>query len=136
MAVLYHVGRPIGFNRKFMFLQYINFDGQLVAENQQIATINNRALRYGDGLFETMLWKDGDIRFLDLHVKRLQRGMETLQLEEFAKFDAFFIRSKAEELIRKNNMLGQQVRVRLTRSEEHTSELQSRENLVCRLLLE
>src|SRR5690606_673761 len=114
MAVLYHVGRPIGFNRKFMFLQYINFDGQLVAENQQIATINNRAVRYGDGLFETMLWKVGDVRFLGLHVKRLQRGMETLQLEEFAKFDAFFIRSKAEELIRKNNMLGQQVRVRLT----------------------
>src|SRR5690606_42051778 len=28
------------------------------------------------------------------------------------------------------------IRVRHTRSEEHTSELQSRENLVCRLLLE
>ena len=96
-----------------MSLQYINFDGQLIAENQQIATIENRALRYGDGLFETMLWKDGDIRFLDLHVKRLQQGMQTLQLDEYAKFDAFFIRSKTEELIRKNNMLGQQVRVRL-----------------------
>src|SRR5690606_41850072 len=30
----------------------------------------------------------------------------------------------------------QEVRVQFTRSEEHTSELQSRENLVCRLLLE
>src|SRR5207302_9694973 len=28
------------------------------------------------------------------------------------------------------------IRIRLQRSEEHTSELQSRENLVCRLLLE
>src|SRR5690606_28159028 len=83
------------------------------AENQQIATIDNRALRYGDGLFETMLWKDGNIRFLDLHIKRLQQGMQTLQLEEYTKFDAFFVRSKTEELIRKNNMLGQQVRVRL-----------------------
>src|SRR5690606_42079388 len=81
--------------------------------NQQIATIDNRALRYGDGLFETMLWKDGDIRFLDLHIERLQQGMQTLQLEEYTKFDAFFIRSKTEELIRKNNMIGQQVRVRL-----------------------
>lgn len=96
-----------------MSLQYINFDGQLVAENQHIATVENRALRYGDGLFETMLWKDGDIRFLDRHVKRLQEGMQTLQLEEHAKFDAFFIRSKTEDLIRKNNMIGQQVRVRL-----------------------
>ena len=96
-----------------MSLQHINFDGQLLAENQHIATIDNRALRYGDGLFETMLWKDGDLRFLDLHIKRLQQGMQTLQLEESTKFDAFFIRSKTEELIRKNNMLGQQVRVRL-----------------------
>src|SRR5690606_41517369 len=31
---------------------------------------------------------------------------------------------------------GRAVRVRRRRSEEHTSELQSRENLVCRLLLE
>src|SRR5690606_39848422 len=32
--------------------------------------------------------------------------------------------------------LGRPLRTRLSRSEEHTSELQSRENLVCRLLLE
>lgn len=97
-----------------MSLQYINFDGRFVAENEHIATIDNRSLRYGDGLFETMLWKDGDIRFLDLHVNRLQQSMQLLQLDEEAKFDSFFIRTKAEELIRKNNMLGQQVKVRLT----------------------
>src|SRR5207302_6962944 len=33
-------------------------------------------------------------------------------------------------------VLGQQHAHRVARSEEHTSELQSRENLVCRLLLE
>lgn len=99
--------------RKRMSLHYINFDGQIVAESQQIASIDNRALRYGDGLFETMLWKDGDIRFLKQHIERLQQGMQTLQLEESTKFDEFFLRSKTEELIRKNNMIGQQARVRL-----------------------
>src|SRR5436309_5192833 len=34
------------------------------------------------------------------------------------------------------DFLGEGDEERLTRSEEHTSELQSRENLVCRLLLE
>lgn len=96
-----------------MSLQFINFDGQIIAEDQHIATIDNRALRYGDGLFETMLWKDGDIRFLDFHVERLQGGMQLLQFDEYTKFDTFFIRSKTEELIRKNNMIGQVVRVRL-----------------------
>lgn len=37
-----------------MSLQYINFDGQFIAENQSVVTIDNRALRYGDGLFETI----------------------------------------------------------------------------------
>lgn len=96
-----------------MSLHYINFNGQLIAEDQQIATIDNRALRYGDGLFETMLWKDGDIRFLDLHVKRLQESMQLLQLDDYTTFDTFFIRAKVEELVRKNNMIGQRARVRL-----------------------
>lgn len=92
---------------------YINFDGQIIAEDQPVVGIHSRALRYGDGLFETMLWKDGDIRFLDFHIDRLQRGLKLLQFEEYSKFDSFFVRSRVEELVRKNNMLGQSLRVRL-----------------------
>src|SRR5690606_41882345 len=40
------------------------------------------------------------------------------------------------ELINKMNNIKDNELFTLTRSEEHTSELQSRENLVCRLLLE
>src|SRR5690606_41991376 len=36
----------------------------------------------------------------------------------------------------RTDAVGEQRRVAVRRSEEHTSELQSRENLVCRLLLE
>lgn len=96
-----------------MSVVYLNFNGQLVAEHENIANIENRALRYGDGVFETMLWKDGDIRFIDFHIERLQKSLQLLQFEEFTKFDTFFLRSKVEELVRKNNMVGQQVRVRL-----------------------
>lgn len=97
-----------------MSVSYINVNGQLLADNQPIALVGDRALRYGDGLFETMLWKDGEIRFLDFHLERLQKGMEKIKLEEFQKFDAYYVRTMTEELIRKNNMLGQQVRVRLS----------------------
>src|SRR5690606_13470333 len=79
----------------------------------EIFSIENRGFRYGDGLFETMLYKDGDIRFLNFHVERLQQGMELIHLDDANLFDEFFMRSKTEELIRKNNMLGQQVRIRL-----------------------
>src|SRR5690606_19884602 len=92
---------------------YINFNGNIVPEEQEIFSIENRGFRYGDGLFETMLYKDGDIRFLNFHVARLQQGMELIHLDDSNLFDEFFIRSRSEELIRKNNMLGQQVRIRL-----------------------
>ncbi len=92
----------------------INFNGNLVPDTQPVVEVDNRAFRYGDGLFETMLWKDGDLRFLNFHVERLQQGMEMLHFEDLNLFDEFFIRTRAEELIRKNNMLGQQVRVRFS----------------------
>ena len=84
-----------------MPIQYINFNGSLVPEDMAVISADNRAFRYGDGLFETMLWKDGDIRFLDFHVERLQEGLQLLQFEDTGVFDSFFIRAKTEELIRK-----------------------------------
>src|SRR5690606_25433769 len=51
--------------------------------------------------------------FLNFHVERLQKGLQLLHFDEVTKFDVFFLRSKAEELIRKNNMIGHSVRVRL-----------------------
>jgi branched-chain amino acid aminotransferase len=93
---------------------YINFNGNILPEEQEIFSIENRAVRYGDGLFETMLFKDGEIRFLTFHMERLQKGMLALHLEDVNLYDEFFFRSKVEELIRKNNMVGQLVRIRLT----------------------
>ncbi|WP_164112519.1 MULTISPECIES: aminotransferase class IV [Sphingobacterium] len=92
---------------------YMNYNGTLVPEEHTIFTANSRAFRYGDGIFETMLYKDGEIRFLDFHIERLQRSMQRLSLEKAGKFDTYFIKASTEELIRKNNMLGQRVRVRL-----------------------
>lgn len=92
---------------------YIDFNKHFIPEKEAIVTAENRAFRYGDGLFETMRWMDGDIRLLSHHVSRLQEGMRMLQLEHPAVFDAHFIRSRAAELIRKNGLEGQHVRVRL-----------------------
>jgi len=92
---------------------YIDFNKHFIPEKEAIVTAENRAFRYGDGLFETMRWMDGDIRLLSHHVSRLQEGMRMLQLEHPAAFDAHFIRSRAAELIRKNGLEGQHVRVRL-----------------------
>lgn len=41
----------------------------------------DRGFLYGDGLFETMRAQDGQILFLDRHLKRLQESAEFLRLE-------------------------------------------------------
>jgi branched-chain amino acid aminotransferase len=97
-----------------MPIQYINFNGEIVPEDAKLLTADNRGFRYGDGLFETMLYQGGEIRFLHLHIERLQRSMQIIQLEQSTMFDEYFVKKITDELIRKNNMVGQRVRVRLT----------------------
>jgi branched-subunit amino acid aminotransferase/4-amino-4-deoxychorismate lyase len=40
----------------------------------------NRAMSFGDGLFETMCWDGEKIRLFDFHLDRLKHGMEILDL--------------------------------------------------------
>jgi 4-amino-4-deoxychorismate lyase len=40
----------------------------------------DRGLAYGDGLFETMAASDGRIRWLDLHLERLEEGCRRLEI--------------------------------------------------------
>ena len=42
--------------------------------------LDDRGLLLGDGLFETLLWVDGQIQCLDAHLARLAAGCETLGL--------------------------------------------------------
>lgn len=93
---------------------FLNYNGKILSEETLLFNANDRALRYGDGIFETMLWKNGSIRFLDYHLERLHESMKLLRFNNPTAMDGFFIKSITEELIRKNNMIGQEVRVRLT----------------------
>lgn len=96
-----------------MSIQFINHNGKLIPHETAILTADSRALRYGDGLFETMLYQNGEIRFLPFHVERLQESMQKIALDNPQRFDVYFIKTITDELVRKNNMIGQKVRVRL-----------------------
>ncbi|MBW3466332.1 aminotransferase class IV [Arthrospiribacter ruber] len=45
-------------------------------------TFHNRAFLFGDGLFETMVLRDGFIRFGNFHQERILKGCETLFLDK------------------------------------------------------
>lgn len=49
--------------------------------NAAHAALDERALHYGDGLFETMLLKDGAIRYWDDHFARLRDGAKRLNID-------------------------------------------------------
>jgi 4-amino-4-deoxychorismate lyase len=48
---------------------------------------SDRGLQYGDGLFETIACRDGQARWLPLHLERLQQGCARLRLP-FREFEA------------------------------------------------
>lgn len=96
-----------------MSRQFINFNGTIVPADQQVLTIANRGFRYGDGLFESMRIRKGELRFPELHIDRVRRGMKILKLDNWSHIDAWFLREKVEELTRRNKT-GPEARVRLT----------------------
>ncbi len=96
-----------------MPLQFINYNGDLYPESQPVLTGSNRAFRYGDGLFETMRVIKGELKFADFHAERLQGGMQALKIDGYAELDAYFLKEKSIELMRRNQ-IGGNARVRLT----------------------
>lgn len=61
-------------------MQAALLNGQLIDIEQPALYLNERGWLYGDGLYETMLLKDGGIRFLADHLQRLQWGCERLAI--------------------------------------------------------
>jgi len=93
--------------------QFINFNGQIIPADQQVLAVDNRGFRYGDGLFESMRCMNGAVKFPELHIDRIQKGMKVLKLENSSDIDSWFLREKVEELNRRNKT-GPDARVKLT----------------------
>ncbi len=96
-----------------MSLEYINFNGSILPANQLIFRANNRGFRYGDGLFESMRFLKGKLKFPEMHIDRIQKGMKLLKFDNCSLIDTWFIREKVEELLRRNKT-GADARIRLT----------------------
>lgn len=96
-----------------MRVNYINFNGKLISGSKAILPGDNRAFRYGDGLFETMLWSKGKIRLLDYHVERLQSGLNTLKLEGAERLGSSELTQLSAALLAKNELSEVNCRLRL-----------------------
>ncbi len=91
---------------------YINHNGSVIKSDQTIVTAENRGLRYGDGLFETMRVSEGVIRLASLHFERLLEGCRRLKFELPALFSPENLGSQILALCHRNGHL-RSARVRL-----------------------
>jgi branched-subunit amino acid aminotransferase/4-amino-4-deoxychorismate lyase len=82
--------------------EYILHNDEFVAAKQNVLNAQNRAFRYGDGLFESMRMSGNKLQFAELHADRLQGGMNALKMDGGVLFDEYFLRQKTAELARKN----------------------------------
>jgi branched-chain amino acid aminotransferase len=91
---------------------FINFNGEVLPADTKLVALNNRAFKYGDGLFESMRLMKGQLKFPELHADRLQRGMKALKIDSYSQMDAWFLKEKAADLARRNKI--KHGRLRLT----------------------
>lgn len=84
----------------------------MIKSDTQIAGADNRGLRYGDGLFETIRVSGDQILLESFHFDRLFSGLNSLQFEIPEFFTREFIKEEILSLCKKN-ITGKNSRVRL-----------------------
>lgn len=80
----------------------VNFNGQLYEDDQKFFNQNNRGLRYGDSLFETIRVVKEHIYFLEDHYLRLMSSMRILRMEIPMSFTMEFLEDEIKRTIAEN----------------------------------
>ena len=94
----------------------VNHNGYIIGSDQKVADAQNRALRYGDGLFETMKVINGRILFLQDHINRLQAGMNMIGLKTNRLISAEGIRYEVNRLLTKSKLTHAHIRFAVFRA--------------------
>jgi branched-chain amino acid aminotransferase len=88
-------------------------NGEFVPEEKAVISVFDRGFLFGDGLFEAMLVRRGEIFRWDQHLERLQRGVDFLKLTVPFSADELFRFSM--QLIQRNRMPECLLRLNLSR---------------------
>lgn len=90
----------------------INQNGSLRSRDDFKLSVDNRAFKYGDGIFDTIKLKDGDLCFLEDHYFRLMSSMRMLRMRIPMDFTLDYYEKQIKLTLEANN-LDQQGRVRV-----------------------
>ena len=84
-------------------MEYFICNSKLCKYEFAILSANNRGLRFGDGLFETMKSLNGQLQFADEHFARLWKGLQILQFNIPKHFTPEILEEEIRELLKKND---------------------------------
>ncbi len=92
----------------------VNFNGDIVAKNSFFLNQENRGLRYGDALFETIRAVNGEVFLWEDHYLRLMASMRILRMEIPMNFTFEFLKDQIIKTVTANGLEKSPSRVRLT----------------------
>ena len=91
-------------------------NGQFLNKENANISFSNRSFKYGDGLFETMRFQNGQILFVDAHFERLIAGMFVLGFET-SFFDIEAVYNDCLKLVRDKSLLAARIRLHVFRND-------------------
>lgn len=94
-------------------MEHFIFNGKMYKAGAEIIGPDNRGLRFGDGLFETIKTANGDLEFADEHFARLWKGLQVLRFDIPKHFTPELLQQEIKGLLQKNEHR-HLARVRLT----------------------
>ncbi len=92
----------------------INYNGNLLEGKTPFLTSDNRGLKYGDALFETLRVVQRKIYFWEAHYLRLMASMRILRMEIPMQFTMEFLQEEILKTVEANGYDSGNARVRLT----------------------
>ncbi|TCP24338.1 branched-chain amino acid aminotransferase [Tenacibaculum skagerrakense] len=95
----------------------INYNGSLISEDELQLTHQNRAFKYGDGIFETIKVQNNKIIFLEDHYFRLMASMRMLRMKIPMKFTLEFLEEEINKVITSYDSQLLRVRVNVYRKD-------------------
>ena len=101
----------------YLTMNYFNCNDKVLKEGALVVGADNRGLRYGDGLFETIKMIKGKLILEDEHFARLWKGMQTLQFEISKHFTPDKLKEEIELLAKKNNHTSARIRLNIYRGD-------------------
>ncbi|RPD90712.1 aminotransferase class IV [Aureibaculum marinum] len=94
----------------------INYNGNIL-ETPPNLSVNNRAFKYGDGLFETIKIKNSNVVFLEDHYFRLMASMRMLRMNIAMEFTLEFFEQEILKTTKANNLTDARVRFTVNRKD-------------------